>query len=167
MVFGSIMTMLLMLKDAADNGSMLTGYIRLLLLQRVVVMTWVEKGGLDELIGRSINLHPLPGNQQAADNLKAEKAGAATAVNMGPIPGFKGSPVNDLFDRAMIFGKNSLDIARAEIQTTGHSDRVFKVTDGSGRVTSYPLGPETRYRYFTDTSSNHVYALRGILGISG
>lgn len=119
------------------------------------------KGGLDELIGSSINLHPLARNQQAADSLKAEKARAANTVNSELTPGFSGSPVNHLFDRVMVFGKNSLDIARAEIQTTGHSDKVFKVTDGSGQVTSYPLGPQTRYRYFTDTSSNHVYALRG------
>lgn len=61
----------------------------------------------------------------------------------------------------MIFEKNSLNISTARIITSGYADTVFQITDLSGKVINYPLGIGTKYRYFKDTSSNHVYAVRG------
>lgn len=121
---------------------------------------WDEKGGLDELIGHSVQLDALNKNQPAADSLKTAIANAAKINGILPVENLTNARRDFLFNHTMILEKNSLNISAVRFITSGYTDTVLRITDLSGRVVNYPLGTGTKYRYFKDTSSNHVYAIR-------
>jgi CubicO group peptidase (beta-lactamase class C family) len=136
------------------------------LYNAVVVVTgggynWGEKGGLDEIIGSSIHLNALSKNKPASDRLKVAIANAAKMSSILPVENLANARQDSLFNRTLIFEKNSLNISTARIITSGYTDTIFRITNLSGKVVNYPLGVGTKYSYFKDTSSNHVYALRG------
>ncbi|MDB5089066.1 MAG: Beta-lactamase [Mucilaginibacter sp.] len=136
------------------------------LFNAIVVATgggynWDEKGGLDELIGHSIQLDALSKNQPAADSLNVAIANAAKMNGILPVESLANARKDVLFNHTLIFEKNSLNISTARIITSGYIDTIFRITNPSGKVVNYPLGIGTKYRYFKDTSSNHVYAIRG------
>ncbi|WPU93696.1 serine hydrolase [Mucilaginibacter sabulilitoris] len=122
---------------------------------------WDEKGGLDELIGHSVHLDALNKNQPAADSLKAAIVNAAKINGILPVDNLASTQQDVLPNRTMILGKNSLNISTLRIITSGYADTIFRITYLSGKVVNYPLGTGTKYRYFKDTSSSHVYAIRG------
>jgi CubicO group peptidase (beta-lactamase class C family) len=122
---------------------------------------WDEKGGLSDIIGSSFHPDALNENQPAADSLKAAIANAAKMSGILPGKSLANDRADILFNHTLIFEKNSLDIMTARIITSGYTDTVFRITNSSGKVVNYPLGIGTKYRYFKDTSSNHVYAVRG------
>ena len=122
---------------------------------------WDEKGGLDELIGHAVQLGILSKNQPAADSLNVAIANAAKTSGILPVENSANTRKDVLFNRTLIFGKNSLNISTARIVTSGNIDTIFRISNSSGKVVNYPLGTGTKYRYFKDTSSNHVYAIRG------
>jgi hypothetical protein len=122
---------------------------------------WDEKGGLSDLIGSSIHQDALSKNQPASDSLKIAIDNAAKMSGILPVESLANARQDILFNRTLIFEKNSLNISKAQIITSGYTDTIFRITYLSGKVVSYPLGTGTKYRYFKDTSSNHVYAIRG------
>lgn len=122
---------------------------------------WDEKGGLDELIGHSVQLDALNKNQPAADSLKTAIVNAAEINGILPVENWTSTRQDILFNRTMILEKNSLNISALRIITSDHADAIFRITYLSGKVVNYPLGTGTKYRYFKDASSNHVYAIRG------
>ncbi|EHQ30935.1 serine hydrolase domain-containing protein [Mucilaginibacter paludis] len=122
---------------------------------------WDEKGGLDELIGHSVQLAALNKNQPASDSLNVAIANASKMSRILPVESFANARKDLLFNRTLIFGKNSMNISTARIITSGYADTIFRITNSSGKVVNYPLGIGTKYRYFKDTPSNHVYAIRG------
>ncbi|SEO11136.1 CubicO group peptidase, beta-lactamase class C family [bacterium A37T11] len=122
---------------------------------------WDEKGGLGELIGHSIQLDAISKNQSAADSLNLAIANAAKMSGILPIKSLTNSRNDVLFNCTLIFEKNSLDISTARIITSGSIDTIFRITNSSGKIINYPLGIGTKYRYFKDKSTNHVYAIRG------
>jgi len=122
---------------------------------------WDEKGGLSDIIGSSFHQDALSRDQTAADSLKATIAYAAKINGVLPMENLANGRQDILINRTMIFEKNSLNISTARIITSGYPDTVFSITYLSGKVVNYPLGIGTRYRYFKDTSTNHVYAIRG------
>ncbi len=122
---------------------------------------WDEKGGLSDIIGSSIHQDALNKNQSAADSIKLAIANAAKVSGILPVESFANAHQDGLFDHTLIFEKNSLNISAARIVTSGYNDTVFRVTDPSGKIINYPLSIGTKYRYYKDTSSNHVYAIRG------
>lgn len=124
---------------------------------------WDEKGGLDELIGHSIQLGTLSKNQAGSDSLKVAIAQAAEISSLLRVENSANTRKNVFFNRTLIFEKNSLNISTARIITTDYTDTILRITTLSGKVINYPMGAGTAYRYFKDTSSNHVYAIRGYL----
>jgi hypothetical protein len=122
---------------------------------------WDEKGGLSDIIGSSFHLDALRKDQTAADSLKAVIANAAKINGILPVENLANAHQDVLFNRTLIFEKNSLNISTDRIITSGYSDTVFRITYSAGKVVNYPLGIGTKYRYFKDASSNHVYAIRG------
>lgn len=122
---------------------------------------WDEKGGLSDLIGNSIHLDALSKNQLAYDSLKVAIAYAAKMSGVLPVESLTNTRQDSLFNRTLIFEKNSLNISTARIITSGYTDTLFRITNSAGKVVNYPLGIGTKYRYFKDPSSKHVYAIRG------
>jgi CubicO group peptidase (beta-lactamase class C family) len=122
---------------------------------------WDEKGGFSDLIGSSIHLDALSKNQPAVDSLKVAIANAAKTSGILPVKSLTNARQDMLFNRTLIFEKNSLNISTARIITSGYTDTIFRINYLSGNAVSYPLGTGTKYRYFKDTSSNHVFAIRG------
>lgn len=136
------------------------------LYKAIVVATgggydWDEKGGLDEHISHSLQFDAFSKNQAAADSLNVATANAAKISGILPVESLASAHKDILFNRTLIFEKNSLNISTARIITSGNMDTIFRITNSSGKVVNYPLGIGTIYRYFKDTSSNHVYAIRG------
>ncbi|MBB6498850.1 serine hydrolase domain-containing protein [Pedobacter cryoconitis] len=136
------------------------------LYKAIVVATgggydWDEKGGLDEHISHSLQFDAFSKNQAAADSLNVATANAAKISGILPVESLASAHKDILFNRTLIFEKNSLNISTARIITSGNMDTIFTITNSSGKVVNYPLGIGTKYRYFKDTSSNHVYAIRG------
>lgn len=122
---------------------------------------WDEKGGLSDIIGGSIHLDTLSKNQPASDNLKLAIDNAAKMIGILPVVSLTNARQDVLFNRKLIFEKNSLNISMARFITSGYADTIFRITNLSGKVVNYALGIGTKYSYFKDTSSNHVYAIRG------
>lgn len=121
---------------------------------------WDEKGGLSDIISSSFHRNALSIDQNTAHSLKAAITNAAKVNGILPVENLVNARQDVLFNRMMILEKNSLNLSMARIITSGYPDTVFSITYLSGKVVNYPLGTGTRYRYFTDTSTNHVYAIR-------
>jgi hypothetical protein len=65
-----------------------------------------------------------------------------------------------LFNKAIIFPKNSLAIKNAEIiWKKGNLSLILKQI--GGHTVIYPLGMGTAYKFYQDAGSGHLYALRG------
>ena len=129
----------------------------------------VTAGGLDEevkerigdLIGNS--LHPdkkLESDPVAFNSLKKmERQAAKTVVDS---PGYISNATGKgkLFNKAIIFPKNSLAIKSAEIiWEKGNLSLMLKQT--GGQTVIYPLGSGAAYKFYQDAGSGHLYALRG------
>lgn len=100
---------------------------------------WDEKGGLSDIIGSSFHPDALNKNQPASDSLKAAISNAAKMGGILPVESFAGARQDVLFDRALIFEKNSLNISTARIITSGYPDTVFSITYLSGKVINLSL----------------------------
>lgn len=122
---------------------------------------WDEKGGIDDIIGRSVHRNALPENRPAADSLQKAIAFAEKVESILPVKNTAANQEKILFNRQLIFEKNSLNISTARFLTVTGKDMVFRVTDPSGKKVDYPLPVGTAYRYFTDPFSKHIYAFRG------
>ena len=122
---------------------------------------WDEKEGISDLIGSSVHLDALSKNQPASDSLKVAIANAAKMSGILPVENMANARQDVLFNHTLILEKNSLDISTARIITSGYTDAVLRITNLSGKVVNYPLGIGTKYLYFKDILSNHVYAIRG------
>ena len=129
----------------------------------------VTGGGLDdddkERIGALIgySLHPdkkLKSDPVAFNSLKKMESQAAKAVIDSPGYISNATGKGKLFNKTVIFPKNSLAIKSAEIiSEKGNLSLVLKQT--GGQTVTYPLGIGSAYKFYQDAASGHLYALRG------
>lgn len=129
----------------------------------------VTGGGVDEedrerigsMIGNALHRDKkLKSDPVAFNSLKKMGSQAAKAVIDSPgymsIAGEKGK----LFNKTIIFPKNSLAIKSAEI--IWKNGRLSLMLKQIGEQTViYPVGIGTAYKFYQDAGSGHLYALRG------
>lgn len=129
----------------------------------------VTAGGLDDddkerigdLIGKS--LYPdkkLKSDPIAFDNLKKMEGQAEKTVIDSPRYISNATEKGKLFNKTIIFPKNSLAIKSAEIiWKKGDLSLMLKQTGEQTII--YPLGIGIAYKFYQDAGTGHLYALRG------
>ena len=129
----------------------------------------VTAGGLDEeekerigdLIGNSLHSDKkLKSDPVAFNSLKKMESQAAKPVIDSPGYISNAAEKGKLFNKAIIFQKNSLAIKSAEIiWEKGNLSLMLKQT--GEQTVIYPLGIGAAYKFYQDAGSGHLYALRG------
>ncbi|NML39968.1 serine hydrolase [Chitinophaga sp. G-6-1-13] len=120
-----------------------------------------DKERIGDIIGKSLHVDeklepdPVAYNNLKKLELQAEKADVDSPGNIS-IGGEKGK----LFNKTIIFPKNSLAIESAEIIWKKGSLSLMLKQVGEQTVI-YPLGMGTAYKFYQDAGSGHLYALRG------
>ncbi len=122
---------------------------------------WDDKGGIGDIIGSAHHFDKkLKNDPLAYSSLRKLESEAAKPVNN--LSGYIAtSPEKEnLFNKALLFPKNSLDIKSAEI-IEENGKMYFKLIPISGSTLNYPLGIGAAYQFYKDPGSGHLYALRG------
>lgn len=119
------------------------------------------KEGIGDLIGHSLHADKkLKSDPVAFNSLKKmENQAAKTLIDS---PGYisNATEKGKLFNKAIIFPKNSLAIKSAEI--IWKKGNLFLMLKQIGEQTViYPLGIGAAYKFYQDAGSGHLYALRG------
>lgn len=129
----------------------------------------VTAGGLDnevkerigDLIGNSIHSDKeLKSDPVAYNRLKQMESQAATTVIDSPRYISDVTEKGKLFNKTIVFPKNSLAIRSAEIIWKKGNLSLMLKQMGEGTVI-YPLGINAAYKFYRDAGSGHLYALRG------
>lgn len=133
------------------------------------VILVVNAGGLDdddkERIGNMIGDALLSDNKVKSDpvafnRLKRLESQAATEVIDSPGYISNATEKEKLFNKAIIFPKNSLAINSAEI--IWKNGKLYLILKQTGEKTiTYPVGFGAAYKFYQVTGSGHLYALRG------
>ncbi|WP_212005142.1 serine hydrolase [Chitinophaga sp. HK235] len=120
-----------------------------------------EKERIGDIIGNALHLdEKLKSDPVAFNSLKKMELQAATAVIDSPAYISIASEKGKLFNKTIIFPKNSLAIKSAEIiWKKGNLSLMLKQT--GEQTVIYPLGIGTAYKFYQDARSGHLYALRG------
>jgi hypothetical protein len=122
---------------------------------------WDDKGGIGYIIGSAHHFDKkLKNDPSAYYTLRKLESEAAKPVknSLGYI---STSPEKEnLFNKALFFPKNSLDIKSAEI-IEENGKTYFKLIPISGSTVNYPLGVGAAYQFYKVPGSGHLYALRG------
>lgn len=128
----------------------------------------VTAGGMDDDVKEQIahmigyTLYPdkkLKSDPVAYNNLRKLEGQAAEAVvdTSGYIS--RSIQKEKLYNKTIIFPKNSLGIKSAEI-ISKKGDLILLIKEISGKTVIYPLGVNGTYKFYTDTGSGHLYALK-------
>ena len=119
------------------------------------------KEGIGHLIGKA--LYPdekLKSDPEGFDSLKKMESLAATAAIDSPAYVSNATEQGKLFNKTIVFPKNSLAIKSAEIFS--NSGNLSLMVNRSGeQAVIYPLGIGPAYKFYQDAGSGHLYALRG------
>jgi CubicO group peptidase (beta-lactamase class C family) len=120
-----------------------------------------DKEGIGHLIGYAIHSDgPLKSDPAAFDNLEKMERQAATTIIDSPRYVSNGTEMDKLFNKAILFPRNSLGIKSAEIiSKKGQLSLLLKPTEGQTVV--YPIGINVPFKFYQDAISGHLYALRG------
>jgi CubicO group peptidase (beta-lactamase class C family) len=120
-----------------------------------------DKEGIGHLIGYSLHADKkLKSDPVAFNRLKKMESQAAKTIIDSPAYVSNGTEKGKLFDKTIIFPKNSLAIKNAEIiSKKGH---LYLMINQTGEKTIiYPLGIGAGYKFYQNAGSGHLYALRG------
>ena len=129
----------------------------------------VTAGGLDEEVKERIanmigySLHPdekLKSDPVAFNSLKEVESQAAKSVSDSPRYISNATEKEKLFNKTIIFPKNSLAIKSTEIIWKKGALSLMVKQAGEQTVV-YPLGIGAAYEFYQDAGSGHLYALRG------
>jgi hypothetical protein len=120
-----------------------------------------DKEAIGHLIGYALHSDKkLKSDPVAFDTLKKMERQAATAMIDSPRYISNGTEKDKLFNKAIVFPKNSLGIKSAEIiSKKGNLSLMLKPTGEQTVV--YPLGIDAAYKFYQDATSGNLYALRG------
>jgi hypothetical protein len=120
-----------------------------------------EKEGIGSLIGKSLSPDKkLESDPIAFDRLKKMQRQAATMLIDSPRYISTATEKGKLFNKAIIFPKNSLAITSAEI-IWEKGVLSLRLTQTGKQAVIYPLGMDAAYKFYQDAGSGHLYALRG------
>jgi CubicO group peptidase (beta-lactamase class C family) len=133
------------------------------------VIVLVTAGGMEDdvkeqigaLIGYSLlSDKEMKADPMAYDSLKKMESRAATTVIDSPSYISNATEKEKLFNKEIIFPRNSLAIGTAEIiSKNGNLSLLLKQT--GEQTVDYPLGMGAAYKFYQDAGSGHLYALRG------
>lgn len=120
-----------------------------------------DKEAIGHLIGYALHSdEKLKSDPVSFDALKKMERQAATAMIDSPRYISNGTEKDKLFNKAIVFPKNSLGIKSAEIiSKKGNLSLMLKPTGEQTVV--YPLGIDAAYKFYQDATSGNLYALRG------
>lgn len=120
-----------------------------------------EKEQIGDLIGNALHAdNKLKSDPVAFKNFKKRQRQAATALIDSPVHISGTTGKEKLFNKSIIFPKNSLAINSAEIiWKKGNLSLMLKQT--GEQTVIYPLGIGAAYKFYKDAGSGHLYALRG------
>lgn len=120
-----------------------------------------EKEGIGDLIGKSLSPDKkLKSAPSAFDRLKKLERQAATVLIDSPRYSSNTIENGKLFNKTIVFPKNSLAITSAEI--TWEKGQLSLMLRRAGEQTViYPLGNGASYKFYKNPGSGHLYALRG------
>ena len=120
-----------------------------------------DKEGIGHLIGYAIHSDKaLRSDPEGFNVLKKMERQAATTMIDTPRYISDGSEKDKLFNRTILFPKNSLGIKSAEIRWE-KGDLSFVLKQAGEQTVVYPLGQDAAYKFYQDAGSGHLYALRG------
>ena len=120
-----------------------------------------DKEGIAHLIGYAIHSDKeMKSDPAAFDAFKKMERQAATTMIDTPLYISSSTEKDKLFNKAIVFPRNSLGIKIAEIiAQKGDLSLMLKPTGEQTVV--YPLGKDVAYKFYQDAGSGHLYALRG------
>ncbi|HZY35637.1 MAG TPA: serine hydrolase [Mucilaginibacter sp.] len=122
---------------------------------------WDDKGGMGDIIGSAHHFDKkLKNDPLAYKSLRKLENEAARLVNDSSGHVYVSTEKNKLFNKALLFPKNSLSIKSAEI-VEQNGKTFFKLIPISGPTISYPLGIGAAYKFYKDPGSGHLFALGG------
>ncbi|WP_235021689.1 serine hydrolase domain-containing protein [Chitinophaga eiseniae] len=124
-------------------------------------LTDEQKERIGQMIGHSLSTDKkLKSDPAAFENLKKRTLQAAKAGTDSPVYAPNAAGEEKLFNKEMVFPANSLAIKNAEIiSKKGNLALMLKQTGAPTVI--YPLGKGAAYKFYQDTRSGHLYALRG------
>jgi len=129
----------------------------------------VTAGGLDDndkehiadLIGKALHVgEKLRSDPVAFDHLKKMQDQAATSIIDSPVQISNVTKKAKLFNKEIIFPKNSLAVKSARIKWEKRGLSLVLKYVGEPTLI-YPLGNGAAYKFYQDAGSGHLYALRG------
>jgi len=120
-----------------------------------------DKEAIGHLIGYALHSdEKLKSDPVAFDTFKKMEWQAATAMIDSPRYISDGTANGKLFNKAIVFPKNSLGIKSAEIIAKKGNHFLMLKPNGEQAVV-YPIGIDAAYKFYQDTGSGNLYALRG------
>jgi hypothetical protein len=116
---------------------------------------------IGHLIGYAIHSDgPLKNDSAAFDKFEKMERRAATSMIDSPRYVSSGTEKDELFNKTIVFPKNSLGIRTAEISAK-NGNLSFIVSPVGENTVIYPVGLDAAYKYYQVPGSGHLYALRG------
>jgi len=120
-----------------------------------------DKEGIAHLIGYAIHSdRQLKSDPVAFTNFEKMERQAATAMIDSPRYISTGTEKGKLFNKSIIFPRNSFGVKSAEI-IAGKGILSLVLKPFEGQTVVYPLGIDAAYKFYHDATSGHLYALRG------
>jgi len=122
---------------------------------------WDDKGGVGDIIGSAHHFdRKLKSDPAAYHTLRKLESQAAQPAIDSPRFASGSSEKVRLFNKNLLFAKNSLSVKSAEI-IEGNGKMFLKLIPDMGSAVTYPLGSGAAYKFYNDPVSGHLYALRG------
>lgn len=120
-----------------------------------------DKEGIGHLIGYAIHSDKaLKSDPEGFNVFKKMERQAATTMIDTPRYISEGTEKHRLFNKSIVFPRNSLGIKIAEIiAEKGELSLLLK--PAGEQTVIYPLGKDAAYKFYQDAGSGHLYALRG------
>jgi CubicO group peptidase (beta-lactamase class C family) len=118
-----------------------------------------DKERIGDLIGKSIHPDKMRRDPVAFNNLKRMESQAAKVVADSPAVISNAAGARKLFNKVIVFPKNSLSVKSAEIISKNGSLSLMLKQTGEQTIT-YPLGMGVAYKFYQNAASGHLYALR-------
>jgi len=120
-----------------------------------------DKEAIGHLIGYAIHSdEKLKSDPVAFDRFKKMQRQAATTMIDSPRYISNATEKAKLFNKAIIFPRNSLGIKSAEI-IWEKGDLSLMLRQTGEQTVTYPLGMNAAYKFYQDAGTGHLYALRG------
>jgi len=120
-----------------------------------------DKEGIGHLIGYAIHSDKaLKSDPEGFDTFKKIEGQAATTMIDTPRYISDGTEKHRLFNKSIVFPRNSLGIKIAEI-IAEKGDLSLLLKPAGEQTVIYPLGKDAAYKFYQDAGSGHLYALRG------